>query len=175
MLRIRTAAEVLAQQGRDHQPGGLCDPALLRAGALAVALPPASANERNCSMKKDDLWPSKYLKAADFPEPRVLKIKHARLETLKNRGGEEQKLVVTFDGEDKTMPLNRTNFDSICDVTNEYDSDSWKGHAIELYATMTQLRGEEVECIRIRAPGAKKPAKPKLAPVDPGLDDSVNF
>jgi hypothetical protein len=161
---VRTAKQALEQQRRDHEPGGLWSSAR-RAEALTGAFP--SATERNCKVKKDDLWPSKYLKAADLPEPRVLKIKHARLETLKNRGGEETKLVVTFVGEDKTMPLNRTNFDSVCDVTGEYDSDDWKGSEVELYATTTQLKGEEVDCIRIRAPGAgakKAAAKTKPAP-----------
>jgi hypothetical protein len=128
-------------------------------------------------MRKDDLWPSKFLKAADFPQPRTLKIQRARLETLKNKGGEDEKLVVYFEDEPRGLALNRVNFDSIADITGVDDSDDWPGHAVVLYATTTQMNGEEVACVRVRQPEAK--TKPKAAarkptlPIGEDLDDGI--
>jgi hypothetical protein len=174
MARIRTAAEILEQQRRDHEPGGFVH----RTKAKAAALPPVT--EQEPKMKKDDLWPSKFLKASDFPEPRVLKIKKARLETLKNRNGEDEKLIVYFEGEDKPLPLNRTNFDSICDTTGQYDSDHWPGHTIELFSTTTLLNSQEVDCIRVRAPAkaaaAKaRPSAAKKKSASADMNDEIGF
>jgi hypothetical protein len=95
-------------------------------------------------------------------------IQRAELETLKNKSGEEDKLVLYFVGWSKAMTLNRVSFDSVADITGEDDSDNWSGHKIELYPATTEMNGREVDCVRIRAPqqgelkaaGAKPSAKP---------------
>jgi hypothetical protein len=158
---VRTAQQALDQQRRDHEPGGLFHFAR-RAEAPVVALPPCPEHERTRQMRKDQVWPSKYLKASDFPEPRTLTIQHAKVEQLKNKSGTDTKLVVTFAGEEKTLPLNRINFDSICDITLEDDSDNWGGHKVVLYASVTSLDGKEVPCVRIKKP---VPVKAKAKPV----------
>jgi hypothetical protein len=169
---IPTAARVLDRQRKDHAPGGLWYLDRQRSDALAVALPPVPETERNRMATKDELWPSKYLKAADFPEPRTLVIKRAKVEELKNKDGSDTKLLVEFEGEDKKLVLNRTNFDGICDALDRYDSDEWPGHRITLYPSVTSMNGREVPCVRVRKAA---PAKPKSAPapVDVVWDDSV--
>jgi hypothetical protein len=170
---IPTAAWILARQRQDHAPGGFVE----KAKALAAALP--SVSDTETAMKKDDLWPSKFLKASDFPQPRALKIKKARVETLKNKGGEDEKLVVHFEGETRGLALNRVNFDSIVDITGAEDSDNWAGHPIELYATTTQMNGGEVPCVRVRAPEIKSATKAKPAakkkPIGEDLNDEIGF
>jgi hypothetical protein len=48
-------------------------------------------------MKRADVFPDKYLKAADLKgRARVLEIDHASLETLKNTKGEEQQKIVLY-------------------------------------------------------------------------------
>jgi hypothetical protein len=153
---VRTAQQALEQQRHDHEPNGFVH----RTRALAAALPPVPESESK--MKKDDLWPSRFLKAADFPEPRVLTIKKTRLETLKNKSGEDEKLVVYFVEEGRGLALNRVNFDSICDAAGQDDSNRWPtSMKIELYATTTTMNGDTVPCVRVRAPTAAQPtAKP---------------
>jgi hypothetical protein len=133
-------------------------------------------------MKKADVFPSKYLKCADLNgKPIAVTIKQASFETLKSPEGKEQnKIVLSFHGAKKTLPLNLTNFES-CEELCGIDTDSWPGHTIELYPTKTTMAGKTLDCIRIRAPeqhelsqSTPSPSKPPAAPpLAEEMDDSV--
>jgi hypothetical protein len=127
--------------------------------------------------KRHEVFPSKYLQAADLGgKPINVTIEKAPLETLKNKNGEDQ----------KSLPLNRTNWDKIADITGEDDSENWPGHRIQLYPTTTSFGSDIVDCIRIRAPeqGELKPIKAKPAKAKPAeekppltdeMDDEIPF
>ena len=72
-------------------------------------------------MKRDDVFPSKYLKCADLNgKPIPVVIEAAHYETLKNpEGKEQQKIVLYFVGSKKALPLNVTNFNAVVDATAE--------------------------------------------------------
>lgn len=132
-------------------------------------------------MKRDDIFPSKYLKAADLKgKPVVVTIERAPTETLKNTEGKEQtKTVLYFVGAKKSLPLNMTNWDSCADICGD-DTEEWPDHRIELCPTITTMGGKTVDCIRIRRPAQLElptrqatPAK-KLPPVG-NLDDVIPF
>jgi hypothetical protein len=127
-------------------------------------------------MKRDDVFPSKYLKAADLKgKARVLEIDHAPLETLKNtKGEEEQKIVLHFVGAKKAMPLNMTNFDAVADICGD-DTDLWPGQMIELFPTTTQMGGKTLDCVRIRKPREVQPAPPKRDEPSPEMDGGIPF
>jgi hypothetical protein len=133
-------------------------------------------------MKRDEVFPSKYLKAADLKgKPLVVTIEAADLEHLKNGKGEEQgKTVLSFVGVRKTLPLNMTNWDAVAAICGD-DTADWPGKKIELYPTKTPLRGEIVDCIRVRETAQRQlpTAKPKAAPPKPpladDLDDAIPF
>jgi hypothetical protein len=103
---------------------------------------------------KDQMFPNRFLKAPDLKgQPTAVEIESAQLETLKNAQGQEQtKLVLSFVGKTKVLPLNQVNWDSMVDITGEGDSDNWPGWKIEIYPTKTQMSGKTVDCVRIRAP-----------------------
>ncbi len=133
-------------------------------------------------MKKDDVFPSKYLKAADLGgKPVAVSIEQARLETLKTADGkEQQKVVLYFVGSKKSLPLNVTNFDAVVDASGEDDSERWAGHKVELYPTKTQMGGKTVDCIRIRPPAqpqlrmaAKAPPPPPVSEAEPPPVDDM--
>jgi hypothetical protein len=140
--------------------------------------------------KRDDVFPSKYLRAADLNgNPVTVTIVSAPLETLKNPEGKEQtKTVLYFRGTKKLLPLNVTNWDAVADICGD-DSDDWAGKAIELYPAKTQMGGKIVDCIRVRASGqlelptqeekpaakAKVKAKVKVQPAHDDMDDSIPF
>ena len=137
--------------------------------------------------KRDDVFPSKYLKAADLNgKPLTVTIVSAPLETLKNPEGKEQtKTILYLRGTKKLLPLNITNWDSCADVTGEGDSADWAGHDIELYPAKTQMGGKTVDCIRIRraraaeAPTKQKPpaagTKRPIKKPDDDMDDKIPF
>ena len=136
-------------------------------------------------MKRDDAFPSRFLKAGDLNgKPVTLTIASVTYETLKNRKGlDEQKPVIAFLKTKKLLVANVTNFDAIVDVTGEADSDDWPGHKIEAYPSEVQVGAEMKPCIRVRAapqgelkPKAvakskKPPAAKATATVPPAHDD----
>jgi hypothetical protein len=132
-------------------------------------------------MKRDDLFPSKYIKCADLKgQPRVVQIKSAVLETLKNQQGQEQrKIVLYFVNVKKAMPLNLTNYDSIAGILSSEETNDWAGGQIELYPGTTTLGGKTVDCIRVRKPQAlpaptSAPASDEAPPFADGeFDDSI--
>jgi hypothetical protein len=137
--------------------------------------------------KRDDVFPSKYLKAADLNgTPLTVMIVSAPLESLTSPEGKEQtKTVLYFRGTKKLLPLNVTNWDAVADIAGD-DSDDWAGHKIELYPTTTEMKGKIVDCIRVRAPEQSKPAtkqkpaakakaKTHVRPAHDDLDDEVPF
>jgi hypothetical protein len=130
---------------------------------------------------RDEIFPSKYLKAADLKgKPTVVVITSATTEVLKAPDGKEAtKTVLSFKGTKKTMPLNMTNWDSVADVTGEDDSVLWSGHQIELFPSTTEMKGKTVDCIRIRPPAQRelpkvKPPAPKPPEAD-DMDDDIPF
>ena len=96
-------------------------------------------------MKRDDVFPSKYLKASDLSgKPITVKIGSAPLETLKTPDGkEQQKICLYLIGAKKVLPLNATNWDAVADIAGD-DTDTWPGNSIELYPTKTQLGGKTI-------------------------------
>jgi hypothetical protein len=139
-----------------------------------------SATGDNPQMKRDEVFPSKYLKASDLNgKPIVVTIESAPLEVLKNPEGKEQhKTVLYFKGAKKALPLNVGNWDAVAEICGE-DTDDWSGGKIELYAAKTHMGGKVVDCIRVRAPSdaAAKIAPPTKAaePEAEDMNDAIPF
>lgn len=106
-----------------------------------------------------DSIPSKWLKASDLEgKPRLVTIKKFTEEKL--QGETFPKPAVWFREEEKALILNITNGKKIEQICGTGDPDKWPGKRIVIFPTETELRGETVDCIRVRAPkpGAKMPA-----------------
>src|SRR5215472_16085736 len=135
---------------------------------------------KDCVVKKTDAYPSRYFKAANFPDDWTLavEIEVARMEEFENdRGkGKTEKLVVYFRRQKSGLVVGPTVWDQFIAVTDQEDSDHWKGHRVELYRDYTAFGGNTVPCIRVRkpeemAPPSKKP--PKKAAPKPNYDDEI--
>ena len=76
-------------------------------------------------MTRDEVFPSKYLKAADLKDkPRIVTIERAPYETLKGLDGKENpRVVLYFENVAKSLPLNSTNFDAVCNATGCPDTE----------------------------------------------------
>ena len=125
-------------------------------------------------MKSTDLFPSKYLRAADLggKEP-IVTIERLEMETI----GDDRKAVVYFVGKEKGVVLNKTNWNSIADLTGCDDSDDWAGHRIKLITANVEYQGKRVPAIRIEGSGSSASTRP--APTPPPVtapdDDEIPF
>jgi hypothetical protein len=135
----------------------------------------AATEADEVEMQRHDVFPSKYLTAADLKgKSHIVIIERAPYETLKGLDGKEtRKIVLYLRGAEKSLPLNVTNFDAVCVATGCPDTDDWPGKRIELYPTTTTMGGKVVDCIRIRRPSASRPVVPPVppAPDDEGSDE----
>jgi hypothetical protein len=83
------------------------------------------ATEEADQMTRNEVFPGKYLKADDLKgKACVATIESAPYVTLKGLDGNEtKKIVLHFKNAQKTLPLNATNFDAVCDATGCPDTD----------------------------------------------------
>jgi hypothetical protein len=131
--------------------------------------------ETNNMVTRQEAFPSRWLQAADFPRPAVLEIVETNQETVRgNDGRNTKKPAIYFRHQRKGLIVNATNFDAICKITGQYDSDDWIGHSIELYATTTEMGGKTMPCVRVRAPSKGSTAPKKPAPSIADIADLVD-
>jgi hypothetical protein len=124
---------------------------------------------------RNELFPSRFVKAADVSTPRTMTIASADLETFRNDGKEQIKLVLCFrERGSKQLVINATNFDAVAVITGSDESSDWVGHQIELFADRVLFQGRPFDCVRVRAPrqasmpltnGAQRPPAASPQPV----------
>lgn len=112
-------------------------------------------------MKIDQAFPSKYLKSTDLQERHV---KVVIREVGMRQIGNDNKLVVFFEGKDKGLVLNKTNAVMISEIVGSDDTDSWGGVPIMIYPTKTDFQGKRVDTIRVDWP--PDAVKPKVVNAD---------
>jgi hypothetical protein len=139
---------------------------------------------------------SKFFRAEDLTEEKLLKIKNVTEEMVGQGADQSQKLVVWFTNSKKGLALNRTNNRTIRGAYGD-DTAGWTGKIIAVFPTQADFRGRLVAALRVRippkenprittGPQATKPAakatKPAPAPEpeleqDPDLelDDEIDF
>jgi hypothetical protein len=129
-------------------------------------------------VKRSEVFPKKHFCADDVAdEPVTLTISTAAQEVLRNNGQEQTKTGLYFRGGHKPLPLNRTNWDAVVEITGEDDSDNWAGHQIEAFRSTTHTPGgDTVPCVRLRAPAqgelkAKAERRPPARKPAPEPDD----
>jgi hypothetical protein len=112
-------------------------------------------------MKKQEMFPSRFLKAADFPRPTDLTIKNVFWEDMKDlNNADVSKPVLYFDGITKGMVLNKSNGDILFDLFG--DSDNWVGKKIGLIVIKMQVSGKLVDALRFEAvPATARAATPE--------------
>jgi hypothetical protein len=112
-------------------------------------------------MIKNEVFPSRWLKAADLPEEgENVTISKVTIEAVGEE--REQKPVASFDELEKELVVNVTNWNSIVDITGEEDSDHWVGSRIKLIKAKVPFGTKQVEAVRIEAIEKPLTRKPKL-------------
>lgn len=129
---------------------------------------------------RDEMFPSKYLKASDVPQPRTATVERASVEMVGQGAKAEHKTVLYFvNGTFKPLVVNATNWDSMVLISGFDNSDHWGGTVVELFAVDVMGPSGMARGVRIRRPQPRKkgkaaPAAPVVGPDDP-LPDEVPF
>ncbi|HEX7080203.1 MAG TPA: hypothetical protein VF329_04245 [Gammaproteobacteria bacterium] len=95
----------------------------------------------------DDMFPSKYLKAADLPRAgKTLEIDSVEQEKV----GDDTKWILYFVGEDRGLILNKTNAKMIA---SEYGNKvaEWSTRKVHLRREKVSFKGDVVDAIRVSA------------------------
>ncbi len=100
-------------------------------------------------MRKNDALPSKYLNATDVGNQTFkLTVASVVMEKMENDGA--MKPVMSFQGAQKSMPINATNWDNMASVYGD-ESDHWIGKQVEMYTEATRMpNGTPTRGVRIR-------------------------
>jgi hypothetical protein len=99
----------------------------------------------------DELYPGRFLKAADFKGQKVtLTIKDAWLEELEGEDGNELKATVAFKERPKELVLNRTNGEALKAMFGR-KLPEWNGKRVTLFPSVVTERGmlKGQPCIRV--------------------------
>jgi hypothetical protein len=127
-------------------------------------------------MKQSDIFPSKYIKSDDLRDREIpVVIRDVQMETL----GNEKKLVLYFQGKEKGMICNKTNFGRIAYLYGD-ETDDWTGKEIILSSEFVEFQGKTVKGLRVKPP-ARKPASQQASPKagngsrDDDMSDAIPF
>lgn len=114
--------------------------------------------------KLSEMFPSRYLKAADCDESDlVLTVREIKSEAVGQGKDAEDKYVLYFEETEKGLVLNKTNSNTIAKLYGD-DTDDWEGKKIALFATEVEFQGVMSLGIRVRARTPKgRNAEPKAA------------
>lgn len=77
-------------------------------------------------------------------------IKEVVRELVTGTAGKKEECTVAHLVDNKPFILNRTNCKSIQKITGTPYIEEWTGVTITVYQAITKLKGEDVECLRIR-------------------------
>jgi hypothetical protein len=94
---------------------------------------------------------SRFLRAEDVPQDRLLRIKASTEEMVGQGAAQEPKLVVWFTNDKRGLVLNRTNNRAIRGAYGD-DVSGWKDKLIVVFQTQAQYRGGMVPALRVRIP-----------------------
>ncbi len=120
-------------------------------------------------MNTDDIYPGKYLKAADIDEGGMtVTIEDFAMEELGRPPEQKQKPVVYFK-ECKPMVCNKTNKNTLAALLGK-ETDDWIGQQVELTVMMVNYGSDVVPGIRVQP--FRKPIPPEA---EGGTRDEINF
>lgn len=102
-----------------------------------------------------------YIGAYSLPngEDLIVKIISVARGMVTGVGGRTEECTIAQIENQKPFILNNTNCKTIAKLAGTPFIEEWSGKSIQLFASTTQLKGETVECLRIRdfKPQVKKP------------------
>lgn len=101
-----------------------------------------------------------YIGAYSLSEGQDLEVQILKVtkEMVKGEGGKQDECTIATLKDQKPLILNKTNCKTIAKLFETPYIEEWAGKKITLFKSVTKLKGEDVECLRIRD---KKPPQSK--------------
>lgn len=101
-----------------------------------------------------------YIGAYSLAEGQDLEVQILKVtkEMVKGEGGKQDECTIATLKDQKPLILNKTNCKTIAKLFETPYIEEWAGKKITLFKSVTKLKGEDVECLRIRD---KKPPQSK--------------
>lgn len=106
---------------------------------------------------------SKYLGAYMIEEDTKIKLLKVSVQKVTGENGREDEAIVAEVENNKPFIINKTNAKQITKIVGSPFLEDWAGKVITVYPTTTKLKGEVVECLRVKEP------KPELTVKDPNF------
>jgi len=127
--------------------------------------------------KRSEAFASTFLAQTDILQPTVVKIRQiTKAVVYEDAATTKKKTTAFFDGLDKAMILNPTNWDAIAILRGENpddaDDDNWAGTEVEIYVDPSvTFKGKRTGGLRLRAPSGQMPVQQNPATPSAGLSD----
>lgn len=128
-------------------------------------------------MDANTVFPSRHLSATDVGDRRVtVTIENIEIETLGQGEDQEKKPVIYFEGKEKGLVCNKTNWKTLISLFGP-ETNNWNGMSFTLCTAPVDFRGKTTMALRILpAPAKAAPAAAKAAPVSKDMaDDDISF
>ena len=100
-------------------------------------------------MKFGQVFQSQYFRGADLVEDFVGTITKVGTEMI---GEKDERRVVSFEGTEKRLIVNKTNWNKAAEVLNEDDDANWVGRRIRLRRERVPFKGDIVDAVRVDSP-----------------------
>jgi len=136
-------------------------------------------------MRSTDAFKGAYLKAADILHKRLaVVIEDVVVEEVGQGSDKEERPIMHFQGKDKGLVLNKTNWARLADFLGSDESDDWRGMSIIIGTERVDFQGKRVDAIRVLGVPKKsqsvRPAPPEPKPEETEAafeagDDDVPF
>jgi len=127
--------------------------------------------------KLNEIFSGNYLKADDL-QGRTVRVTISKAEVKDFDDG--NKVVLHFQGKDKQLMTNKTNYSIITKNVGTDNTDEWAGRTISLFVKRVEFQGKLVPAIRVvlddkQPPPQKAAPAPATQSADPEDDGSVPF
>jgi hypothetical protein len=115
----------------------------------------AQTHSKDKNLLISEMYPSRYLKAADVGRSRQLTVRKVHMEEVGQE--RETKPVMYFMDETRGLILNKTNCNAAASILRSADTANWVGKQLTLHVEAVHYAGRSTPGIRIR--GGASPAQ----------------
>ena len=98
-------------------------------------------------MDYSELYAGQFLKTEDvLSKPFTGTVKSAAVKEMQDG---TRRVVIYFDGMARGLVLNKTRYQTVCEIAKSSNTDNWRGLSLRVSAATTSFGGKRVGCIEV--------------------------